>query len=166
MRLRPIRPTDNAAVATLIRAVMPEFGCVGPGFSIEDPEVDDMYGSYAAPRAGYFVVEDRATDAGGGAPGLFAVAGYAPLAGADAQTCELRKMYAYPAARGRGIGRALLDACVAGARAAGFTCMYLETHHAMTAAAELYARNGFEALGGPLGATGHSGCDRYMARAL
>ena len=41
---------DNAAVATVIRTVMPEFGACGEGFAINDPEVDYMHRAYAAPR--------------------------------------------------------------------------------------------------------------------
>jgi len=40
--IRRIRRSDDAAVATLIRTVMPEFGASGPGFAIMDPEVDAM----------------------------------------------------------------------------------------------------------------------------
>ena len=60
LHLRPIAPRDDAAVAAVIRTVMPEFGCVGEGFSILDPEVDAMSAAYAAPRSGFFVVEDDA----------------------------------------------------------------------------------------------------------
>lgn len=144
---------------------MPEFGCVGEGFSILDPEVDAMSAAYAAPRSGFFVVE--AND--GGSPAgktILAVAGYAPLVGGDAGTCELRKMYALPAARGRGAGRLLLEACLAGAKGDGFERMYLETVAAMTQAAELYRKHGFEYIDGPLGGTGHTGCDRFMVRGL
>jgi hypothetical protein len=34
--IRPIEPRDDAAVAAIIRAVMPEFGAVGDGFAIND----------------------------------------------------------------------------------------------------------------------------------
>jgi putative acetyltransferase len=44
--LRTIRPGDNPQVAGIIRSVMTEFGAVGPGFSIMDPEVDHMYEAY------------------------------------------------------------------------------------------------------------------------
>ena len=36
----------------------------------------------------------------------------------------------------------------------------------MDAAQRLYRKFGFEPLCGPLGKTGHFGCDRYFARAL
>ncbi|MEO6102426.1 MAG: GNAT family N-acetyltransferase, partial [Pseudoxanthomonas sp.] len=49
--LRAIEPGDDAAVAAIIRKVMPEFGAVGCGFAINDPEVDWMSRAYARPRS-------------------------------------------------------------------------------------------------------------------
>ena len=57
--IRPILPTDDAAVAAIIRTVMPEFGANGPGFAIHDPEVDWMSRAYSGPRSAYFVVEQE-----------------------------------------------------------------------------------------------------------
>ena len=180
LTLRPITAADNAAVAHVIRTVMPEFDCVGEGFSINDPEVDDMYGTYTTPRSAFFVLErpteadaaptltnsDSSTDAGTPSGGIVGCGGYAPLAGGDPKVCELRKMYLLPSARGLGGGRLIMDACLAGARADGFARMYLETVTAMKTARAVYAKYGFELLPGPLGATGHSGCDLFMMRSL
>ena len=55
--IRPIAPGDDAAMASVIRTVMPEFGAVGSGFAISDPEVDWMSRAYSEPRCAYFVVE-------------------------------------------------------------------------------------------------------------
>ena len=155
LSLRPITPTDDAAMAAVIRAVMPEFGATGPGFAINDPEVDFLSRAYAAPRSAYFVVVDAGgTVLGGG--------GFAPLHGGDADTCELRKMYFLPAARGRGIGERLVRRCLDDARAAGFRQCYLETLDRMDAALKLYRKVGFTALCAPLGGTGHFGCDKYF----
>jgi putative acetyltransferase len=153
--LRPIHPTDDPAVARIIRSVMPEFGAKGPGFAINDPEVDSMSAAYPSPRAVYFVVEVEGTVVGGG--------GIGPLAGADERTCELRKMYFLPEARGLGAGKALLARCVDEARARGYRRMYLETLTGMDVAQRLYDRFGFTKLGAPVGATGHFGCDRWYA---
>jgi putative acetyltransferase len=156
--LRPIEARDDPALARVIRAVMQEFGAVGPGFSIVDPEVDGMSRAYSAPRSAYFVAE-RAHELLGGA-------GVAPLAGAEPAVCELRKMYLVPHARGLGLGRALLEAALAAARAHGFRRCYLETLRGMDRARDLYLASGFEPLPGPLGCTGHFGCDAWYARAL
>jgi len=40
--IRPIEARDNAAMARIIRAVMPEFGADGPGVANHDAEVDTM----------------------------------------------------------------------------------------------------------------------------
>jgi len=171
LQLRLLTSADNAAMASVIRTVMPEFQCVGEGFSINDPEVDDMAGTYNVEGSAFFVVEHEVggpAGAGEGFSGTVVVggAGYAPLAGGDGTVCELRKMYLLKEARGFGGGRMLMDACLEGARAAGYTRMYLETVTAMKDAAEVYKKYGFEYLAWPLGETGHSGCDLYMVRDL
>ena len=75
-------------------------------------------------------------------------------------------MYALPEARGLGIGQRLMERCLTGAREAGFELMYLETVTAMEDAAKFYAQYGFKYIDGPMGATGHSGCDLFMTRSL
>ena len=153
--IRPIEARDDAAIAAIIRAVMPEFGADGPGFAIHDAEVGAMSAAYARPRRAYFVVElDRVVLGGGG---------IAPLDNGDATVCELRKMYFLPEARGRGAGSAMLERCLAAARELGYRRCYLETLERMDAARKLYARFGFRPLCAPLGATGHFGCDSYYA---
>jgi putative acetyltransferase len=151
--LRPIEPGDAPAVAAIIRQVMTEHGASGAGFAIHDAEVDAMYAFYQAPRAAYWVVVDRGVVVGGG--------GIAPLEGGPDDTCELKKMYFLPAARGRGIGRALIAVALAAARERGFRRCYLETLASMQAARALYEKIGFHARSGALGATGHFGCDRF-----
>jgi putative acetyltransferase len=157
--LRPIARKDDAQVAAIIRQVMPEFGAVGEGSAIRDPEVDHMTAAYPAPRAGYWVLAERGGRVVGGG-------GFGPLAGADAAICEVRKMYFLPEARGLGLGRLVLGTVLDGARAAGYTTAYLETLEHMTAARALYASFGFEPRKGPLGATGHFGCNAWYSRAL
>jgi putative acetyltransferase len=150
--IRPITTADDAEMARIIRTVMPEFGAVGSGFAISDPEVDWMSRAYAEPRHAYFVERDGAVIGG---------AGIAPLAGGDAETCELRKMYFLPEARGLGAGAAMMARCLDAARAAGFRQCYLETLTGMDAAQRLYERSGFHRIDGPMGATGHGGCNTF-----
>lgn len=151
--IRTITQADDAAMANIIRTVMPEFGAVGSGFAISDPEVDWMSRAYAEPKHAYFVVERDGRVLGGG--------GIAPLAGGDGDTCELRKMYFLPDARGSGAGAAMMARCLAAAREAGFTHCYLETLTGMDAAQRLYERSGFRRIDGPMGATGHGGCNTF-----
>ena len=153
--LRPITAADDAAMAQVIRTVMPEFGASGPGFAISDPEVDHLSVAYSVPRAAYYVLLRGGHVVGGG--------GIAPLAGGDPGVCELRKMYFLGDVRGHGQGRRMLQQCIDTARQFGYRRCYLETLTGMDAAQHLYVTAGFKALCGPLGATGHFACDRYFA---
>jgi putative acetyltransferase len=156
--IRPIAPHDDAAMAAIIRTVMPEFGATGSGFAISDPEVDWMSRAYSQPRCAYFVVERDGVVLGGG--------GVAPLAGGDADTCELRKMYFLPQARGHGAGAAMMQRCLQAARDLGFRQCYLETLSGMDAAMKLYERSGFRRIGAPMGDTGHGGCNTFYLLSL
>ena len=151
--IRPIRAEDDPRMASIIRTVMPEFGATGCGFAISDPEVDWMSRAYAAPRSAYFVVERDGVVVGGG--------GVAPLDGGPEDTCELRKMYFLPEARGLGAGAAMMARCLDAARGFGFARCYLETLTGMDAAMKLYERSGFRRIDAPMGATGHGGCNTF-----
>jgi len=158
MQIRSIEARDDARIAEIIRAVMPEFGATGCGFAINDPEVDWMSRAYAQPRCAYFGVEDGKEVLGGG--------GIAPLDGGEDDTCELRKMYFLPQARGRGAGAAMMQRCLDAARELGFRRCYLETLSGMDAAMKLYDRSGFRRIDAPMGDTGHGGCNTFYLREL
>jgi len=156
--IRAIEPRDDAAIAGVIRQVMPEFGAGGAGFAIHDREVDAMCSAYARARCAYFVVEVDGHVLGGG--------GIAPLDGAAATICELRKMYFLPALRGRGAGRALIGRCPDAAKTLGFRQCYLETLTGMDTAQRIYLASGFHPIAQPMGNTGHFSCDRFYLREL
>lgn len=156
--LRPITAADDPAVARIIETVMTEYGATGPGFAIDDPEVGSMSRSYdprAKPASEYWVLDHDGEVIGG--------AGLGPLSAGDAATCELRKMYLLPRARGTGLGRRLLDHVLTRARACGYRRCYLETMATMHRARALYLTMGFSPLAAPEGQTGHFGCDTWFA---
>jgi ribosomal protein S18 acetylase RimI-like enzyme/ubiquinone/menaquinone biosynthesis C-methylase UbiE len=62
----------------------------------------------------------------------------------DAAWPIIRMLVVDPAARGRGIGRALTDACIARARRDGAAAIALHTSAIMTVALAMYRRLGFE----------------------
>lgn len=148
--IREIEANDNEMVRRVIQTVMPEFGCVGPGYAISDPEVNRMFESYQGEGHRYFVVDIEGEVVGG--------AGIAPLLGGDAAVCELRKMYLMPKVRGRGFGKLLIDHCLEFAKRSYKGC-YLETTDRMQAAQDLYRRVGFQRLEERMGKTGHFSCE-------
>lgn len=61
----------------------------------------------------------------------------------DGEVARLRLLYVEAEARGLGIGKALVDACVDFARAAGYAKIVLWTHTVLTSARKIYAGAGF-----------------------
>jgi putative acetyltransferase len=158
LRIRAIQPTDNKEIASIIRNTFREFGLDRPGTAYFDTALDDMYGNFQVPGSRYQVglLDDRI--AGGG--------GIYPSAGLPAGTCELVKMYLSAAARGQGLGRQLMEKCLAFAGEYGYRQVYIETFPELQLAMSIYERYGFHYLDGPMGNTGHFGCSVWMLKNL
>lgn len=156
--IRDIAPEDNAAVADIIRAVMPEIGACGPGYALNDPEVDHMYEAFDHPRARYFVAELDGRIVGGG--------GVNQLKYAGPELCELQKLYILPEVRGKGLGRTLMGLSLDAARECGYRQCYIETLTHLDPALALYKQYGFEKIEGPMGNTGHFSCNSFYLKDL
>ncbi|MEY4828546.1 MAG: hypothetical protein RLZZ562_342 [Planctomycetota bacterium] len=159
-QIRPIQAADNAAMAAIVIGVLTEHGCTGRGFALHDAETHALAESYAATGSRYFVLEHEGAVVGGG--------GFGRLEGsstADA-TCELRKMYFLPGARGKGLGTRLLRRLLDEMRECDYRRCYLETASPMQKAQALYRREGFREQTCAEGSTGHHACDRFFARDL
>lgn len=77
---------------------------------------------------------------------------------------EVVKMTVSEAARGTGLGRALMQACIDEAKALGAPRLYLETNAALGPAIGLYRAMGFVDL--PASDTPYARCDVWMERPL
>jgi len=158
MLIRAILPADDAAIAKIIRDVLSEFGANKPGTAYYDSTTDSLSELFTRTGSIYYVAIHNNQLIGGA--GIFPSDGLAP------DTCELVKMYLSPQARGRGLGRLLIEKALSFATQYGYRYVYLETMPELNRAMKIYEKFGFEYLDGPLGNTGHFGCNRWMLKKL
>ena len=156
--IREVKEKDHAALAKAIRQVLIGIAVPKVGTAYADPELDFMYQAYQVHRSAYFVIEEDGVVLGG--------AGIAPLAGEDPNICELQKMYFLAQGRGRGLGKKMINHCLAYAKEQSFELCYLETLPYMKAAQKLYLKTGFSYIDGPMGNTGHTSCNVWLTKAL
>ena len=156
--IRPIDQADNAQLAIIIRSSLAEFGANKPGTVFFDETTDHLYELFRQPGSVYFVAEENGQLLGGG--GIF------PTEGLPKKCCELVKMYLHREARGKGLGRQLIALCVDQAKQMGYDQVYLETMPELHKAVSVYEKFGFRYLPGPLGRSGHFGCDVWMLKEL
>ncbi len=158
VHLRTLTPDDNAGLAKIIRSSLEEFGANKEGTVYYDESTDDLYQLFQKEGSIYYVAELEGQLLGGG--GIF------PSEGLPTDTCELVKMYLTPAARGKGIGAMIINTCLSFAKAQGFSKVYIETMPELKKAMGVYEKFGFSYINGPIGNTGHFGCEIWMLKTL
>lgn len=151
---RTIEPQDNVALAIVIRNTLAEFGANKPGTVYFDPTTDSLYEVFQKAGSIYFVLLKENKVIGG--------AGIYPTEGLPGDTCELVKMYLLPEARGKGLGRTLIEKCLDFAKQSGYKKVYLESMPELKKALKVYEKLGFHYLDKPMGNSGHFGCDLWM----
>lgn len=156
--IRPIAKEDNIAIASVIREVLTEFKANKPGTVFYDPTTDDLFDLFSVKNSAYWILEIDGNIVGG--------AGVFPTEGLPEGYCELVKLYITSAHRGKGFGKMLIERCFELAHRSGFKMMYLETMPELKMAMSLYERCGFTYLKGPMGNSGHFGCDLWMLKTL
>jgi putative acetyltransferase len=156
--IRTIEAGDNRSLAGIIRETLAEFKANKPGTVYFDETTDHLWEVFKRSQSIYFVAELQGKIVGG--------SGVYPTAGLPPGTCELVKLYLSPVARGKGIGKMLMDKCMEAAKQMGYSKMYLETMPELKVAIPMYERAGFTYLPGPQGNSGHTGCDVWMIKDL
>jgi len=158
LTIRPLQPADDPIIAKIIKDTLAEFGANHPGTVYFDPTTDHLSTVFKAKKSVYNIVEIDGTVVGGG--GIF------PTDGLPEDTCELVKMYLLPSARGKGLGRMMIERCITQAKEQGYKNVYLETMPELQLALKTYAHFGFQYLQGPMGNSGHTGCSLWMMKQL
>jgi len=158
IRIRLIQREDNPVIAGIIRKVLTEFNANKPGTVYYDPTTDDLFSLFSKTSAEYWILEVDEQIVGG--------SGIYPTENLPDGCCELVKLYLLKEARGKGFGKQLIERCFESAKNFGFKQVYLETMQELKMAMGLYEQCGFTYLKGPLGNSGHFGCDLWMLKNL
>lgn len=146
IHIRPATNSDGAAVRELVSSVLAEFKLPNNRLGTDD-DLFDIEAWYDAHGTHLWVLIENST-----------IIGTSALLRIDEHTCELRKMYLLPSARGCGFGSQLVDFCINEARRLGFHHIQLETAEPLYDAMRLYERRGFQRTSGPRDDSGAGVC--------
>ena len=130
-----------------------------PGTAYYDPELEHLSEYYNAvpDKRAYFVAEDDTGRIIGGV----GIAEFSAI-----ESCaEIQKLYLSDAAKGKGLGRRLLEYAEEQARQMGFERLYLETHSSLVAAIRLYEKLGYREIEKP-DFIFHSTMDLFYVKSL
>lgn len=132
MRIRAATDADADGIQTVVFQVLEEYG-LRPDAQGMDRDLNTIEQSYHQCGGDFAVVVDDEAR-------IVATVG---LQRVDTSTCELRKMYALPQARGRGLGHALMRYILHRAQQLGYARVILETVTPLVQAHSLYRHYGF-----------------------
>lgn len=155
---RPIKPTDNFVLASIIRKNIELLGLPTQGTAHSDPTTDNLYQLFQTPKSAYLVLEYDGKVVGG--CGIF------PTQGLPTAYAELVRFFLLPEMHGKGFGKILMEKCEQLAIENGYTHLYLESFPDMEAAIHLYQKFGYQKLTAPLGNSGHFACNVWMLKKL
>ncbi len=158
MNIRKIKPSDNLALATMIREVFIEHNAPRHGTVYSDPTTDDLYALFERERSVLWVAEEKEQ--------IYGCCGIYPTDGLEPGMAELVKFYLSAPARGKGIGRKLLEQSISSAAAFGYKSIYLESLPHFSKAIAMYEKQGFSKLSQPMGDSEHPTCDIWMIKKL
>ena len=131
---RPATNDDLLAIRAVLFSVRCEFGVVDETGQ-SDNDLNDLAQNYFEGGGVFEVIVDRRSNR---------IVGCAGLRPRSRHRAELCKMYILQSARGRGLGKRLLEDLLAAARRGGFTEVWLETNSTLTVATSLYEKYGFQ----------------------
>jgi GNAT superfamily N-acetyltransferase len=124
---------DDGIGGTLAQAMRDEIAETYDGLDLDGDDMPKAGPAELGPPGGSFIVgysEGTAVCCGG-------------IKRLDERTCEIKKMYVVPEARGRGVARALLEALEGEARRLGYEVARLDTGPRQARARRMYERAGY-----------------------
>ncbi|KAM5342192.1 hypothetical protein ACJ41O_015223 [Fusarium nematophilum] len=109
-------------------------------------ELDGLPGKYAPPSGALLIAQDNSTNEILGCIAMRPItveSEYHKSHPADKRYCEIKRLFLYPAARGRQVGRSLVREVLIRAAAEGYDVALLDSLSKMKAAINLYKSEGF-----------------------
>lgn len=139
-------PADLAAIADCFRAYTEWLG-EDLAFQNYAAELDGLPGKYGPPTGALLLARDTATDEVLGCIALRPLQlapEYRARRQGNVRSCEIKRLFVYPAARGRRVARLLVGEAVKAARREGYQEVLLDTLSRMKPAISLYKSEGFD----------------------
>lgn len=158
MVIRKIEKRDNTKIAEIIRSCFRDFNAPTSGTVFEDPTTDNLSELFQKEKSVLYVAEEDGDVVG--CCGIF------PTDSLPDDTAELVKSYLSAEARGKGVGKSLMEISIEAARQMGYKRIYIESLPEFSKAVSIYEKQGFQYLEKPLGNSGHSGCNLWMIKDL
>lgn len=150
--IRPWTPTDRELAAAIIEQVLTEYGI--PWQPAEaDQDVIEVEAAYLTPGGEFWVIEQQTK--------LVGTAAYYPCKRGK-KAVEIRKMYLMPTARGKGLGKYLLQQLEQTIAQKGFEEVWIETASILKEAVNLYENAGYQ----PATGVETKRCDRIYCKSL
>jgi GNAT superfamily N-acetyltransferase len=131
-------PLDEEPAASLVAAMRAEIGRLYQGLDLDGERMPKAGAAELGPPDGVFLVGFDGSHrpmCGGGIKRL------------SSGACEIKRMYVVPEGRGRGLGRALLQALEDAARELGYSVARLDTGPRQPHAERMYRDAGYRPIG-------------------
>lgn len=150
--IRPWTPADREAAAVVIGDTLAEYGLTWEP-SGADRDVLEVEASYIDVGGEFWVIEQQGQ-----------IVGTAAYYGVERgeKAVEIRKMYLSPTARGKGLGRYLLQELENAIASRGFQVIWIETASVLKEAVKLYESSGYQ----PATGVETARCDRIYVKFL
>lgn len=151
-QIRSWQPGDRTVAAAVIESVLAEYGLNWDPVDA-DRDVIEVEQAYHHTGGEFWIIAHSDKIVG--------TAGYYPVSRGN-HAVEIRKMYLLPEVRGQGLGTFLLKQLEDAIAERHFSEIWIETASVLTAAVQLYERNGYQ----PATGVETARCDRIYVKRL
>ena len=132
MQIRQVKESDNRFLSKIIKKVFEEYDAPKKGTVYSDPTTDSLYELFKMDKSILWVAEENKT--------LVGCCGIYPTKGLPEYCAELVKFYISKQARGKGIGKILMEKSLDSAKKLGYSELYIESLPHFSQAIRIYEK--------------------------